>query len=181
MENNIELTSLEAYKVLAGEVEKELKNPPFRLDPTQLCIIVDPSSPDPIRYRIRHDAHANPIRNSILGLVEEHERSEEERGPPPSAPERDRLVQDTNRKLFALALEGFDYEREASDPRVGPVMLNQIALELYPFLVDLGGATGYRYSQTLRSLELLNRYNSSRNSKESSGSSTGTSAGSGTS
>lgn len=169
-----EISAVDAYKKLAESVQKSLESPAFRIDPTRLRLIVGDEKLN-LGWQIKEDAHTNMVRNQVMEIAEQYECDMKALGVESSHRQRDRLQQETNGKILTLALEDFDWDAAANDPRIGPVLLNHISMEVYVFLVEHGGATGYQYLQTLRNLELLNRYNSSQNSAKSSGSSTDTS------
>lgn len=172
-ETNTGISTADAYKKLAESVKKSMETPAFRIDPTSLSVIVGADS-DNIRWAIKPDAHANTIRTKVMEISEKYEKDMHALGEKSSHLQRDTLQQKTNTQILELALEDFNFEEAAKNPKVGPVLLNHITLEVYVFLVEHGGATGYQYLQMLRNLELLNQYNSSQNSKESSKSSTDT-------
>ena len=162
-----EQSNTEAYQRLAHEVGEALKDPPFRLDAASLSITVGKGD-DAVTWKIKADAHIQANRNKAMDIMDNYNSQVRKLNAKNSTiRERDQVVQATNTAILELGLENFDFQKEASNPKIGPVLLGTIAMELYIFLVEHGGATGFQYSQTLRSLELLNRYSSSQSSKKS--------------
>ena len=170
------MSSKEAYKKLAASVEESYKHPPFRIDPARLCMIVGNNL---VEWPIKEDAHTPPIRNTVMTLAEHYEKKAKEIADAPRS-ERESLSASVDKEILELTLEKFSYDTEARNPQVGPVLLHLICNEMYVFLVELGGATGYQYSQMQHNIRLLNHFHSSQNSKKSSGYSTDTSPDSGT-
>lgn len=111
---------------------------------------------DEYKWKIKNDAHVDPIRMQVVELQDEFkERMEELEANNASKRMKIELTEKINKEILELVLIGFNYEEAAKNPKIGPIVLDYLTKELTNFLVEQGGLVGYQHSLTLSRLVSL--------------------------
>ena len=142
---------------LEADLTETFRDPYFGILPDELVAYVDHKK---IKWGIHERAATKSIRDEIMTVTDAYEQKmlklEKKRGA--NKLEKSRLYEETNKHILELALNDFDYDKWADDPKAGPVILGHLTRELSLFLVEHGGKTGTSYLQTLQNLDTLSRY-----------------------